>query len=48
MLRPSNEEFIEWAKHDNNVSKIQDTLRIHPDLVQIKNEVSLILCRRIC
>ena len=38
--RPSDKDFIEWAKNDQNVSRIQNALRSHPDLANIKNSVS--------
>ena len=38
--RPSDEEFIEWVKNDQNKLKLQNALRAHPDLINIKNWVS--------
>ena len=38
--RPSNEEFLEWARNDQNKSKMQNALRAHPDLINIKDWVS--------
>ena len=36
--RPSNDDFIIWAKKDQNKSKVQNALRAHPDLAHIKDE----------
>ena len=41
MSRPSDEEFVEWAANDYNVSKIKNALRIYPELVNVKGGVSL-------
>ena len=38
--RPSDEEFIEWVKNDQNKSKVQNALREHPDLINSKDRVS--------
>ena len=38
--RPSNEEFIDWAKNDQHKSKIQIYLSAYPDLNSIKDSVS--------
>ena len=38
--RPSNYEFLEWVKNDQNKSKVQNALIAHPDLINIKDLVS--------
>ena len=38
--RPSDEEFLEWAKNDQNKSYMQNALRSHPDLAYVKDWVS--------
>ena len=38
--RPSDEEFIEWVKNDQNKSKVQNALREHPNLINSKDRVS--------
>ena len=38
--RPSDKEFIEWVRNDQNKSKVQNALRAHPDLINIKDWVS--------
>ena len=38
--RPSDEDFLEWARNDQNKSKMQNALRAHPDLAIIKDRVS--------
>ena len=38
--RPSNEDFIEWAKNDQNKFKMQNALRSYPELANIKDWVS--------
>ena len=38
--RPSNKEFIQWVENDHNKSKVQNALRAHPDLANVKNSVS--------
>ena len=40
MLRPSIEEFCEWAKSNSNMSRIRNSLSTYPDLVEIKDHVS--------
>ena len=35
--RPSNSEFIEWVLNDENKLKVQNALRAHPDLINIKD-----------
>ena len=39
--RPPDDEFIEWVKKDENKSKVQNALREHPDLANIKGWVSM-------
>ena len=39
MLKPSDEEFIEWTKKDQNKAKIEGALTRYPDLVHIRKEV---------
>ena len=39
MLRPSNEDFFEWAKHDSNASRIRNALGTFPDLIRIRDDV---------
>ena len=43
--RPSDKKFINWAKDDQNKSKMQKALRAHPDLANVKDWVS---CNQIC
>ena len=38
--RPSDKEFLKWVQNDQNKSKVQNALRAHPDLANIKNSVS--------
>ena len=38
--RPSDDEFIAWVKNDQNKSKVQNALRAHPDLINVKDSVS--------
>ena len=38
--RPSDSEFLEWVKNDQNKLKVQNALIAHPDLINIKNWVS--------
>ena len=40
MLRPSDEEFIEWTKNDYNISKIRNALETYPDLIHSKDKVN--------
>ena len=37
--RPDS-EFILWVKNDENKLKVQNALRAHPDLINIKDQVS--------
>jgi len=39
MSRPTNAEFIEWVKDDNNMSRVREALRKYPDLIAVKDEV---------
>ena len=39
MIRFFEEEFCMWNKYDRNVSKVRNTLRTHPDLVNKKDRV---------
>ena len=41
MARPSDDEFSEWVENNSNVVKIRSALKKHPDLINIKNRVSL-------
>ena len=41
--RPTNEEFFLWVKNDNNLSKIRNALKLHPNLVNIKDGVSFLI-----
>ena len=38
--KPSNKDFINWAKNDKNKSKMQNALSEHPDLAHVKDSVS--------
>ena len=38
--RPSNSDFFAWARKGQNMSNMQNALRAHPDLANIKNWVS--------
>ena len=38
--RPLDEVFLEWVQNDRNKSKVQNALRAHPDLIDIKYSVS--------
>ena len=38
--RPSDSEFIQWVQYDQNKLKVQNALRAHPDLANIKDWVS--------
>ena len=38
--RPSAEEFIQWVQNDQNKLKVQNALRAHPDLANVKSVVS--------
>ena len=38
--RPSDEEFLGWVTNDQKKSKVQNALRAHPDLANIKDRVS--------
>ena len=38
--RPSNDEFIRWVQDDQNKLKVQNALRVHPNLAHVKNSVS--------
>ena len=38
--RPSDKEFLEWVQNDQNKSKVQNALRAHSDLINIKDLVS--------
>ena len=42
--RPSDDEFLEWVKNDQNKPKVQNALRAHPDLAHIKDTVSFYQC----
>ena len=35
--RPSDLEFIEWVTNDQNKLKVQNALRAHPNLANIKD-----------
>ena len=37
--RPSDYDFLQLVKYDENKSKVQDALRAHPDLANIKKSV---------
>ena len=39
--RPSIEEFFNWIKDDKYSSKVQAALGAYPDLVNVKNKVTL-------
>ena len=39
--RPPDDEFIEWVKKDENKSKVQNALKEHSDLANIKGWVSM-------
>jgi len=39
MSRPTDGEFLEWVKDDNNVSRVREALRKYPDLIAVKDEV---------
>ena len=41
--KPSNKDFINWAKNDKNKSKMQNALSEHPDLAHVKDSVSCII-----
>ena len=38
--RPSDDDFLEWVRNDQNKSIVQNALRAHPDLIHIKDWVS--------
>ena len=41
--RPSDQEFCQWIRNDNDISKIENALKTYPDLINIKDRVSLSL-----
>ena len=38
--RPSDKEFTQWVQNDQNKLKVQNALRAHPDLANVKDYVS--------
>jgi len=39
--RPTDDEFIEWMKYDENASKVREALSLYPDLVTAKYVVRI-------
>ena len=38
--RPSDDDFFDWVKNDQNKLKVQNALIAHPDLANVKDWVS--------